>query len=222
MKKNPFLSDIAGFLEEEYGWAQTERILEQTDNILQQLCRDHQDQPRAVKAHTQGKIYPCIAIYRAMQAMGYEKEKALEFLDRSCSRQAQPKAASMRAMLKIPGLHKLMPAIFKMVTLRQFGEKAGFHAEFYDTPRNRCKFDMTKCLYCDTCRACGCPELVPCFCHTDDVTDGNMHPRILWNRTKIMGDGGDCCDFDIIVLKKGEDPDGYREKAPDASEKSEV
>ena len=58
---------------------------------------------------------------------------------------------------------------------------------------------MTKCLYCDVCRKNNCKELIVCFCHTDDVTDGNMHPKIKWNRTKIMGDGGDCCDFDIVV-----------------------
>ena len=201
-KKNKVMQETQALVEEKFGWAQTERIMGLADKIYAQLCSEGAGQTKAVKAHTVEKIYPVIAFYRAMQQVGISREKALEFLDWSCSHQAEPQAKALRGLLKIPGLYKKMPAMYAWMTRTNFGEKAGFQAKFYPTDDNRCKFDMVKCLYCDVCRANGCPELVPCFCHTDDVTSGHMHPKILWNRTKTMGEGGDCCDFDIIVQEK--------------------
>ena len=152
-----------------------------------------------MKAHTVGYIYPVIAFYRAMEQVGIPREKALEFLDQSCSAQAEAQARAIRGLLKIPGLYKKVPALYAWMTRHSFGEDAGFQYRFYDTGPDRCKFDMTGCLYCNVCRENGCPELVPCFCHTDDVNNGHLHPRLCWNRTKIMGDGADCCDFDLFV-----------------------
>ena len=214
-QKNKFLKDMEPMLEEKFGWARTEMILDYTRNFFEELCAQNASQTSAVKAHTVKTIYPCIAVYRGIQRAGISQLEALSFCDWACSRQAEPKAASMRAMCKIPGIPQLMPRIFKFVTVHTFGEKAGFQATFYPTGSNRCKFDMTRCLYCDVCRQNGCPELVPCFCHTDDVTDGNMHPRLLWNRTRIMGDGADCCDFDLILLGKDESPADYQKGAQD-------
>ena len=201
-KKNKVMQETEKLLEEKFGWAQRERIANLADGIFATLCAENADQPKAVKAHTMGKIYPVIAYYRAMQQAGIPREKALEFLDWSSSYLAEPQAKALRGLLKIPGLYKKMPAMYAWMTRNGFGEDAGFRIHFYDVGKNRCKFDMTRCLYCDVCRENGCPELVPCFCHTDDVTSGHMHPKILWNRTKTMGEGGDCCDFDIIVQEK--------------------
>lgn len=215
-QKNAFIRGITPLLETEYGWARTEMILDYAQNHLDKLCSDGAEEPSAVKTHTVGKLYPAISVYRALQRAGVSQPDALAFLDRSCSEMAQKQADSMRTMCKIPGFPRLMPKIFRFVTKSTFGEKAGFAATFYPTEKTRCKFDMTKCLYCDVCRRNGCPELTVCFCHTDDVTDGNMHPRLLWNRTKIMGDGADCCDFDLIYLEDGKTAADYQ--APQSTE----
>ena len=29
----------------------------------------------------------------------------------------------------------------------------------------------------------------------DDAGYGNLHPKLIWGRTKTIGRGGDCCDF---------------------------
>ena len=218
-QKNTFMRSLTPLMEERYGWARTEMILDHIQTDYQKLCADNSGESSAVKAHTVEKIYPTIAAYRSLQKAGIPQAEALQFLDQTHSQLAERKAASMRAMCRLPFVRKLMPSIFKWVTLNTFGEKAGFQATFYPTEKTRCKFDMTKCLYCDVCRRNGCPELTVCFCHTDDVTDGNMHPRLLWNRTRTMGEGGDCCDFDLILLKDGETPETYQQPSgPEASE----
>ena len=198
-KMHPLLRKFSPLAAETFGPDLAEKVLPLAQKLFEQLLAENPDQPKAVVTHTHNKIYPCIALHRALQQCGITKADSAAFIDRSMSILAEPDAASIRMMLKIPGAYKLMPRIFSWVTVHQFGTDAGFAATFYPTGKDRCKFDMTRCLYCDTCRANNCPELIVAFCHTDDVTDGHMHPRLCWNRTKIMGDGGDVCDFDLYI-----------------------
>lgn len=185
-----------------YDVTQTGRILDAAQAEYDRLCADHADQVKAVKQHTFDQIYPNVALYRALQTCGIPQPEALDFLDMSCCKLAEPKAKSMQMLCKIPGVYKLMPRIFTSVAKGQFGEAAGFRATYYDCGKHRSKFDMTHCLYYDTCTECGCPELTKCFCHTDDVTDGNIHPKLLWNRTQTIGEGADFCDFDLLVREE--------------------
>ena len=62
--------------------------------------------------------------------------------------------------------------------------------------------DMTRCPYHDTCVKYGCPELCRCFCDSDDVSYENLHPQLVWHRTKTLGRGGDCCDFCFKIRGK--------------------
>ena len=198
-KTNPIIATMQTYLTTAYGHNLTSKIILDAKEIMQSLIAENTNDSKAVKEHTEEKIYPLIGIYRAMQNNGITKAEALAFIDKTYSLMAEPEAESIRKMLKIPFAYKLMPKIFKSMTLNFFGEKAGFKAHFYQTSKKQCKFDMQKCLYRDVCTKYGCFELTQCFCHTDDVKDGNMHPRIHWNRTKTMGEGGDVCDFDITV-----------------------
>ena len=47
------------------------------------------------------------------------------------------------------------------------------------------------------CKRHGCPEITRAFCDGDDVGYGDLHPRLVWDRTKTIGHGGDCCDFSL-------------------------
>ena len=175
-QKTTVFTDIEPILSEAYGEGKKALILEYAHRKYQRLCDRNDEQPKAVQAHTVTKIYPCIALYEALQCVGIPKAEAADFLDRSFSQMAEKDAEAIRRLMKIPGLYKLMPRIFRWVTVHSFGADAGFQARFYSTDSGRCKFDMTRCLYCEECRRLGCPELTRCFCHTDDVTDGHMHP----------------------------------------------
>ena len=199
--KSKVLKEVLPLMETAYGLGVARSVYCFAERRLRKLCLENEGDPKAVKAQTEQNLYPCIALSEGLQQSGVKPQEALKFLDQVWSLRAIPKARSIQRMLKVPGLYKLMPGIFKKVTLSQFGEAAGFQAKFYDLGSSRCKFDMTKCLYCDLCRKYGCPELVPCFCHTDDVTSGHMHEKLLWNRTKTMGEGGDVCDFDLLITE---------------------
>ena len=44
--------------------------------------------------------------------------------------------------------------------------------------------------------------LCRCFCDSDDVSYENLHPQLVWHRTKTLGRGGDCCDFCFKIRGK--------------------
>ena len=88
-----------------------------------------------------------------------------------------------------------------MVRIASFLTKVANLSSFYPTDGHRAKFDMQQCPYFQICQELQCMELAPTFCETDDICYGNMHPRLIWNRTKTLARGGDCCDFDLYVKK---------------------
>ena len=200
-KNNHVFKEIKPLMEKFFGSECSKNVLNDAVKMYASLCQKHISDPKAVKKITEGDLYPCISLYRALLKQGVDPKRAVQFLDWSWSKRAEKNARWMQRAMKLPGMYKKMPAMFRYVAMHQFGKEAGFEAHYYDTEKTRVKFDMTRCLYCDVCRAEGCPELVPCFCHTDDVNNGNLHPKLCWNRTKIMGDGGDVCDFDLYVKK---------------------
>ena len=165
----------------------------------EELCQKNQTVCKEKKSHLIDNIFPCISYYKALQMNGIPAQEALRFLDESWSFRAQKNADNTKKLLRFGGLYKLYPAMFQWVAKHQFGVKAGFSAKFYSCGKTRCKFDMTKCLFLDTCQAYGCPELTKCFCHTDDINNTNLHPNLCWNRTQFMGKGDALCDFDIYV-----------------------
>ena len=80
-----------------------------------------------------------------------------------------------------------------------FGPDAGFKAKHHEAEQGCFRMDMLECPYMNICRKYGCPEIVPAFCASDDVAYGNMHPKLLWGRTKTLGRGDDFCDFKLTV-----------------------
>ena len=181
--------------------SQCEAILQTATKFYQQFCKQYETDSKVMKVHRYQNLFPCIALYQAMQKQGVDKAEALVFLDHLWSEKAKPNAIQMKHMLSRFGLYKLYPAMFSFVAKQQFGKKAGFHATFYDCGKQHCKFDMTHCLFVDTCKELGCPELVKVFCHVDDINNGDLHPKLIWNRKKFMGNGDELCDFDIFVKK---------------------
>ena len=128
-----------------------------------------------------------------------EREQASELAQSTFLKLMEVPANMIRKMLKIPGLYRTMPWIWKKAMPKMFGEDAGFKFSFYPTDGKQVKFDMLACPYYQMCQELGCPELGPVFCTTDDVCYGHMHPKLIWNRTKTLARGGDCCDFDLYI-----------------------
>ena len=157
-----------------------------------ELFADHAGCAGALHSHLE-QLLPCIACYEALQRITGSKEKALAFCDAWAFREIERMMPVARGLMKL-GLYRLMPTLCGKLLHTMFGEAAGFRSR--EVPGGK-KFsvDMTLCPYFETCRNYGCPELTRFFCESDDITYGNLHPRLIWARTQTLGTGGECCDF---------------------------
>lgn len=197
--KNKFLSGVERELRAQYSADFVEKTMKKARTRYYALVLENKDEPKAMAIHTRERIYPGIASFDALLAMEIEREKAVKILADFFRKRSTKKGNTIRKIMKIPGLYRWIPRIFAKMTPKFFGEPAGFQANFLEQSKTAVKFDMLVCPYYEICKKYGCPEIVAMFCDADDACYGNMHPRIRWMRTKTLGKGGDCCDFEVRI-----------------------
>ncbi len=153
-------------------------------------------QPRHIVA-----VSPGIAVYETLKTV-MTPEEAFRTVHGYVEAYALSARKMLAGLLRLPGLYRLIPGISARMVHKIFGEAAGFAANEYRTAGGVMRIDMVKCPYHETCVWYGCPELCACFCDSDDIAYDNMHPKLIWHRTKTLGRGGDCCDFGLRVKGK--------------------
>jgi hypothetical protein len=195
------IKNVCRIAAEDIGRKRSEDIAEKAQMRYQELCRENVSDPKALRAHTFRQIYPAVAVYEVLRAEGIEQEKAVWYIREYFQRFAGAFAPHLQRMIKVFGLAKKIPAIFMKVVLRFFGPDAGFRYEFPETSGNEAKANVVRCPYYETCRRYGCPEITRAFCDGDDTAYGNLHPKLIWGRTKTIGRGGDCCAFSMKYME---------------------
>ncbi len=200
MLKNQFLSQAKKFLVETYGMGKGNMIANSSMKRFSELCDENKNEPKAMHQHTRAKIYPCISILDAQVENGISREAALDFNFKFIEWRSYRGAKIIAKIMKIPGLYKKTPVFFGNMTKKRFGVAQRFDAIFHEISPKEMRFDMTKCPYSDLCTKYGYPEITKAFCRGDDIVYGNIHPKLIWGRTKTIGDGDECCDFKITVI----------------------
>ena len=165
---------------------------------LEQLRAENTGESKEKLRHLESQIMPGVAAYETLQSV-MPKEEAFKTVHGYVEKKAWRMRRAILKLMRLPGLWRLVPALFAKGTRKIFGETAGFAARELQTGGGVWRIDMIKCPYHDACVRYGCPELCPCFCDSDDITYDNMHPRLRWRRTKTLGRGGDCCDFCLKI-----------------------
>ena len=166
---------------------------------LGELRSEHAGASRQRMQHLERHIMPGIAAYKTLQTV-MPKEEALRTVHDYVEERAYRLKKIFLRLMRIPGLYKKVPDIFATQTPKLFGISAGFEANEIRTTGGVWRIDMTRCPYHDTCVKYGCSELCRCFCDSDDVSYENLHPQLVWHRTKTLGRGGDCCDFCLKIV----------------------
>lgn len=163
------------------------------------LFADYPGAGKALMTHLT-QMLPMIALYEQAVRITGSREKALAFMEKWAFVEAEKMMKIVRPVMKI-GLYRLMPWLCGLMLERMFGRAAGFdYRPVPDAPRFA--VDMTRCPYADTCAKYGVPELTQFACRADDITYGNLHPRLVWARTQTLGTGGECCDFRLYLKEK--------------------
>ena len=161
-----------------------------------ELFEENSSASKALNIHLE-QILPCIAFYEALLKQTGDKEKSLKLFDEWAYDRIMKLVPPIKRIMAL-GLYKKVPDICDKLLGKFFGSEAGFESrEVPDAP----KFarDMTVCPYFETCKKYGCPEITQFFCKSDDITYGNMHPKLVWGRTQTLGTGGECCDFRLYL-----------------------
>lgn len=197
-QKNSFLNEISVLIHQRYAENHA-AVMASAWARYDALCAENADETKAVQMHTRSRIYPAISVFEALTASGISRQDAAQLILDFYKVRAQKPAKVIRNLLKIPGLYKAVPKIFLIGVNKLFGPDAGFQAKHYETEAGCFRMDMLECPYRNICRKYGCPEIVPAFCASDDVAYGNMHPKLLWGRTKTLGRGDEFCDFKLTV-----------------------
>ncbi len=165
---------------------------------LSDLRAEYANASKQKRRHLENQIMPGIAAYETLQNV-MPKRGALRCVHGYVAAHARRMRRVIRLLLRIPGLYRLVPGVFATQTPKLFGETAGFADREIRVSKGVWRIDMTKCPYNDVCTEQGCPELCCCFCDSDDIAYGSLHPKLFWHRTKTLGHGGDCCDFCMRV-----------------------
>lgn len=197
MKENYIAADFRKTVAERFP-AQAARLNAAFDARMQALRAENVGASREKKRHLERQIMPGIAAYEVLQTV-MPKDEALQTVHGYVEQLAEKTHKYLSAVLRFPGLYRLVPGIFVKSTRTAFGPAAGFAAAELKTDKNTWRIDMTKCPYHDTCVQYGCPELCRCFCDSDDISYVGLHPKLIWHRTKTLGRGGDCCDFCMMI-----------------------
>ena len=181
---------------------QAERLNWALEKHLAELWEENAGATPEEKFHLESQILPGIAAYQVLQTV-LPREEALATLHGYVEERAWKLRKGILGLMRIPGLWRRVPGLFARGTRKFFGSAAGFAARELEVTGSVWRIDMTKCPYHDACVRYGCPELCPCFCDSDDITYGDLHPRLLWRRTETLGRGGGRCDFCLKIKENG-------------------
>lgn len=199
--KNKFLKRIYPYLKKEFS-CETKPLLREIKKEFLFLVSKNENESKALKTHSQQRIYPAIAVFRVLLSKGYSRNQAAEVIKHFYKEKASSGAKKIQRILKLPYLYKIVPRLASKKIEKTFNEAAGFSFKKYETTNEVFKLDMKKCPYFSICNRNDASEIVDAFCTADDIAYTNMHPRLLWKRKSTLARGGKICDFLIEINKK--------------------
>ena len=130
-----------------------------------------------------------------MRAEDISQEKAVWYIREYFQRLAAKRVPFFQRAIKTFGLARKFPHLFVAGVKKSCQSNAGFVYELPESHYNEARINIVRCPYFEICKRYGCPEITSAYCDSDDAGYGNLHPNLIWGRTKTIGHGGDCCDF---------------------------
>ena len=175
-----------------YGKKAAERIWEKAGSRWEALCRQYAHLPKEVKLHTDGNMFRNAAVYMAIKEE--YPEDALDILEAGVEKEGKRVAKLLSVLLHIPGMKRVMLAVFAKMLDSFFGEDAGFRCTKHCISGEEVRFDINRCPYCKYLTEIGCPEIIRFSCEVDEWIYGNL-PGLEFHRRGTLGTGAAQCDF---------------------------
>ena len=195
MKVQQLIKETCVIVAEDLDTAKADRITQAAQKRYEALCTENSSDSKELRSHSYKRIYPGIAVYEAIRAEGITQEKAVWYIREYFQRFAAKRVPLFQWAIKTFGLARKFPRLFKSGIEKSCTTNAGFAFEYPESHGNEARLNIVSCPYYEITKKYGCSEITAAYCDSDDAGYGNLHPQLIWGRTKTIGHGGDCCDF---------------------------
>ena len=195
MRVQRLIKETCKIVSEDVGEVKAAQIARSAQNRYEALRTENSSDSKELRSHSYKRIYPGIAVYEAMRAEGISQEKAVWYIREYFQRLAAKRVPFFQRAIKTFGLARKFPYLFVAGVKKSCQPNAGFVYELPESHGNEARINIVRCPYFEICKRYGCPEITSAYCDSDDAGYGNLHPSLIWGRTKTIGHGGDCCDF---------------------------
>ena len=195
MKVQRLIKETCKIVSEDVGKVKAAQIARSAQKRYEALRAENSSDSKELRSHSYKRIYPGIAVYEAMRSEGISQEKAAWYIREYFQRLAAKRVPFFQRAIKTFGLARKFPYLFVAGVKKSCQPNAGFVYELPESHDNEARINIVRCPYFEICKRYGCPEITSAYCDSDDAGYGNLHPNLIWGRTKTIGHGGDCCDF---------------------------
>ena len=202
MRVQRLIKETCKIVSEDVGKIKAAQIAQSAQNRYEALREENSSDSKELRSHSYKRIYPGIAVYEAMRAENISQEKAVWYIREYFQRLAAKRVPFFQKVIKTFGLARKFPHLFVAGVKKSCQPNAGFVYELPESHDNEARLNIVRCPYFEICKRYGCPEITSAYCDSDDAGYGNLHPKLIWGRTKTIGHGGDCCDFLLEYKEK--------------------
>ena len=190
-KKSAMRAELEKHLQKE----EADALWLQATERLSAILTRYADLPRAMRFHTESRIFPSAAIYlTAKERLG--EKTAFSIVENAAVELTDQLGKRLARLMRLPGMRSLFVRIWDPLVRKVFGPDNGFRNAFYPKQKGEYRLAVLACPYCRYFTELGCPELTRIYCENDERTYGNL-PGIVFERTGTLGKGADRCDFRI-------------------------
>ena len=195
MRVQRLIKETCKIVSEDVGKVKAAQIAQSAQKRYEALRAENSSDSKELRSHSYKRIYPGIAVYEAMRSEGISQEKAVWYIREYFQRLAAKRVPFFQRASKTFSLARKFPYLFVAGVKKSCQPNAGFVYELPESHDNEARINIVRCPYFEICKRYGCPEITSAYCDSDDAGYGNLHPNLIWGRTKTIGHGGDCCDF---------------------------
>lgn len=195
MRVQRLIKETCKIVSEDVGKVKAAQIARSAQKRYEALRAENSSDSKELRSHSYKRIYPGIAVYEAMRAEDISQEKAIWYIREYFQRLAAKRVPFFQRAIKTFGLARKFPYLFVAGVKKSCQPNAGFVYELPESHYNEARINIVRCPYFEICKRYGCPEITSAYCDSDDAGYGDLHPNLIWGRTKTIGHGGDCCDF---------------------------
>ncbi|MDO5725901.1 MAG: L-2-amino-thiazoline-4-carboxylic acid hydrolase [Tissierellia bacterium] len=141
------------------------------------------------KSYQNRTIVPKLALYKTFINFGYTKEESKELVRKFVIENSKKANRLLDKAFKIPKFNKLFRFAFNK-TMK--GDEV-WEWQLKRSDDEEFAFDITKCLWKETCDFLKYPEMCELFCSADDIFFDVDKMEFI--RTETLGTDGEKCDF---------------------------